>query len=69
MYRSYRFLAKVKASTTGKVLASLPRTMRWLNCAIVNSIRLTAVIRNEKKNQNHRYNNMIKKTDVLIVKL
>jgi hypothetical protein len=32
MYRSYQFLAKVTATSTGKLL----NMMRWLNCALVN---------------------------------
>jgi hypothetical protein len=40
MYRSYQFLGKVKETTTGKLLVSLPR-----NCALVNSMWLTAIWR------------------------
>jgi hypothetical protein len=73
IYRSYQFLAKVKATSTGKLLDSLPRndsqaelysckfnvvlvdcltscpgTIRRLNCALVNWLWLTAVIRSQK---------------------
>jgi hypothetical protein len=51
MYRSFEYLVKVKATRTGKLLDSLPRNDmvselchgKRLNCAMVNSVLLTAI--------------------------
>jgi hypothetical protein len=56
MYRSNQFLAKVKATRTGKLLDSLPR---WLNCILVNSIWLTTVIRSENYQHHHSYTEIV----------
>jgi hypothetical protein len=51
--QKFQFLAKVKATSTGKLLDSLPRKMRWLNCALVNSMWLTVMIGSENYHHNH----------------
>jgi hypothetical protein len=45
MYRSYQFLGKGKAACTGKLFDSLIRNDEVLNCALVNSMWLTDLVR------------------------
>jgi hypothetical protein len=54
MYRSNHYLAKVKATGTGKLLEACPGSKRWLNCALVNSTWHNAVIRSENYKHHHQ---------------
>jgi hypothetical protein len=59
MYRSVSSLRKWRQLVLVKCLRACPGTMRWLNCALVNSMCLTVVIRSE--NYQHHQHHGIKK--------
>jgi hypothetical protein len=54
MYRRFSSLRKWRQLVLVNCLTACPGTIRWLNCALVNSMWLTAVIRSEKY-QHHLY--------------
>jgi hypothetical protein len=56
--QTFQFIAEVKATSTGKLLDSLPWKMLWLNCALVNSMWLTVVIRCENYQHHHQQINI-----------
>jgi hypothetical protein len=51
--QKFQFLAKVKATSTGKLLDSLPRNNAVVE--LVNSMWLTVVIRNENYQHHHHH--------------
>jgi hypothetical protein len=53
LYRSFSSLLKWRQQVLVNCLTVCPGTMRWLNCALVNSMRLTVVIWSE--NYQHHY--------------
>jgi hypothetical protein len=53
MYRRNQFLVKVKATSTSKLLDSLPRNDALAELSLVNSMWLTAVIWSENYQHHH----------------
>jgi hypothetical protein len=53
--QKFQFLAKVKETSTGKLLDSLPGNDAVLNSALVNSMWLTVVIQSVNYQQQHQF--------------
>jgi hypothetical protein len=56
IYRSFSSLRKCRQLVLVNCLTACPGMMRWLNCALVNSMWLTVVIRSENYQQQHHQN-------------